>query len=289
MPRITENVRQVLGVKTGKGLADNGKGKIKSTTTKVHTGTLEGRRNSPNIRNPGAVDDISSASFETESEYSKQFESRLADTSSEGGSDQNDKAIPQEDSDMLDVEEGYHSQASESDKQPEEAMLKPKTKKKERDRPPIKATTFLPSLTIGGYWSGSESEPNTSDEEAAKIHPKRNRRGQRARQAIWEQKFGSGANHVQKQRQSRDDGWDPRKGAKSRDGTRGSKIRSKPKTQARDRGNPVMPTGANSDPVNKKGGKMPQDNKLHPSWEAARRQKEEKKTAAFQGKKVVFD
>ena len=290
VPGITENVRQVLGVKTGKSLADEGEGVIKSSTKTIHTGTIDDRRNSLSIRTPGAIDDALSTSSGTESEYLKQFESRLADTTSESGSDQNDEVMPHEDSAMLDTREGYHSQTPESDKQPKKATLKTKTKRKERDKSPIKATTFLPSLAMGGYWSGSESEPNTSDEEAAKIQPKRNRRGQRARQAIWEQKFGSGANHVQKQRQSRDDGWDPRKGAKSRDGARGSKVRSKPKTQIRDRGNPVMPTGANSDPVNKKGGKMPQDDKkLHPSWEAARRQKEEKKTVAFQGKKVIFD
>ncbi|TPR04721.1 Alcohol dehydrogenase GroES-like domain family protein [Aspergillus niger] len=133
---------------------------------------------------------------------------------------------------------------------------------------PATSTTFLPSLTMGGYWSGSEDE--AEDGEAANEPPRRkNRMGQQARRALWEKKYGSGANHVKQEKNKRkaggrDNGWDARRGA----------------TDGGDR------WGRGGGPPAKK----PEDNKpLHPSWEAARKAKEQKATAAFQGKKVTFD
>ncbi|OAR02022.1 hypothetical protein LLEC1_01618 [Akanthomyces lecanii] len=72
-------------------------------------------------------------------------------------------------------------------------------------------STFLPSL-MGGYVSGSES---ASDVDVA---PPKKRRGQRARRAIWEQKYGSNAKHVKDAARTRgrgrDDGWDMKRGSK---------------------------------------------------------------------------
>lgn len=69
-------------------------------------------------------------------------------------------------------------------------------------------STFLPSL-MGGYISGSESDASDVD-----VAPARNnRRGQRARQAIWEKKFKQEAKHLNKPKDSRDDGWDAKRGA----------------------------------------------------------------------------
>ncbi|KAK8116154.1 hypothetical protein PG984_012656 [Apiospora sp. TS-2023a] len=69
-------------------------------------------------------------------------------------------------------------------------------------------STFLPSL-MGGYVSGSESDASDLD-----VAPARNnRRGQRARQAIWEKKFKQDAKHLNKPKDSRDDGWDAKRGA----------------------------------------------------------------------------
>ncbi|KAL2870290.1 BUD22 family protein [Aspergillus lucknowensis] len=147
------------------------------------------------------------------------------------------------------------------------------------------STTFLPSLMMGGYWSGSESEP----EEVEETPRRKNRMGQQARRALWEKKYGAAANHVKEQKKkgkhNRDSGWDPRKGA----------------TGDGDGGRRKYGTGSNTTAmgVDKRGqhpqrgstaGKKPHDDKpLHPSWEAARKAKEQKTTAAFQGKKVVFD
>ncbi|KAF8319794.1 Bud-site selection protein [Clavulina sp. PMI_390] len=66
------------------------------------------------------------------------------------------------------------------------------------------ANRFLPSLQVGftrgddsdaESWSGPEVEAPGVDK------VRKNRRGQRARKAIWEKKFGRNANHVKKQRE----------------------------------------------------------------------------------------
>ncbi|KAK1779709.1 Bud-site selection protein [Copromyces sp. CBS 386.78] len=73
-------------------------------------------------------------------------------------------------------------------------------------------STFLPTL-MGGYISGSESASDVD------IAPSRkNRRGQRARQAIWEKKFKEEAKHLKKQQNARDAGWDMKRGAIASDG-----------------------------------------------------------------------
>ena len=294
IPAVIRKVREVLGIEAGKKQSEKSVGTSKGSVGKGSAKSLPDSKKPMGLRDSRTVDDAKSGGSDADSQYLKQYESRLADSSSERGSDPEDEIISQEVDEGPELAYGNDSQPSGLNEPPEKPTSKPRKKKKEPDKPPIKATTFLPSLAMGGYWSGSESEPNTSDEEAAKIQPTKNRRGQRARQAIWEQKFGSGANHVKKHEHSRDNGWDARKGAKSRDGDRRSQVRSKPQTRVSDRGKSVLPTGANSDPVNaninRKGGGIAQDSKkLHPSWEAARKQKEEKKAVAFQGKKVVFD
>jgi hypothetical protein len=147
---------------------------------------------------------------------------------------------------------------------------------------PATSTTFLPSLMMGGYWSGSESEPEEIDEAPRR----KNRMGQQARRALWEKKYGAGANHVKEGKQKsngRDGGWDPRKGATDGDGAR----------RRFGTGSNTMALGTDKRTGSQRGpaaGKKPQDDKpLHPSWEAARKAKEQKTMAAFQGKKVVFD
>ncbi|KAK6086710.1 NADH-ubiquinone oxidoreductase 30.4 kDa subunit [Seiridium cupressi] len=112
-------------------------------------------------------------------------------------------------------EENGHSHGEEDGESDENAVSPPPKKIKSRAarQPTVSSgnSTFLPSL-MGGYISGSESEASDID-----IAPsaKKNRRGQRARQAIWEKKFKKEANHVKKQNEKaiRDQGWDMKKGA----------------------------------------------------------------------------
>ena len=176
---------------------------------------------------------------------------------------------------------------------PREASLSPspppakKTKKEKRSAKPTGPTrdsTFLPSL-MGGYISGSESASDVD------IAPPKKRRGQRARQAIWEKKYGASAKHLQetKQKKGRDAGWDMRRGA----------------VDGEDQGRRTPWKKGVSNPFAKKtrdaegaGGWESQEAKpvkkdnegpLHPSWEAAKKAKDSQKAMAFSGQKVVFD
>jgi hypothetical protein len=131
-----------------------------------------------------------------------------------------------------------------------------------------KKTSFIPSLTMGGYISGSGS-----DVEEVDIAPKKNRRGQRERQQIWEKKYGCNAKHLQQQQQQKR----PRPRRKASPdytlGDTGSAAQSKRKVG----------------PKNDARGKD-DSGPLHPSWEAAKKAKEAKqKPVEFQGKKITFD
>jgi hypothetical protein len=174
---------------------------------------------------------------------------------------------------------------------------------------PSGTTTFLPSLMMGGYYSGSDSDDGgdaypQSGKDLLQPKQRKNRRGQRARQEIAEKKYGKNANHLKKlaanEVQSRDAGWDARKGAtEGRDRGRGFGNRMG------GRGTNRRLTGANGDAVvgrrdfgagnhqvqAKAQEKEKKEGPLHPSWEAAKKRKEQGlgKTAAFVGKKVTFD
>ncbi|KAI7671650.1 hypothetical protein KC319_g5505 [Hortaea werneckii] len=149
--------------------------------------------------------------------------------------------------------------------------------------PAPKKTTFIPSLTMGGYVSGSGSDPESDID----VAPKKNRRGQRARQALWEKKFGQKAKHLQKT--SRNAGWDPKRGAT--DGTERKPGQKPGMVNPAKRQLDREHTFANR----RDGGHASKKHKddqgpIHPSWEAAKKAKEKKEGgAAFAGKKITFD
>lgn len=158
-----------------------------------------------------------------------------------------------------------------------------------------KSMALLPSLTLSGYLSNSESTASESDPAVANIKIRKNRMGQQARRQLWEKKFGHKANHIKTQ--SRDQGWNEKKGAQSRDErNRRGRRRDTNGIGKRHQGSQPRPqglSGANNDPIGprrerKKDG-VKAEGPLHPSWEAAKRRKEVKKSVAFEGKKIVFD
>ncbi|KAK1251739.1 hypothetical protein MKX07_007218 [Trichoderma sp. CBMAI-0711] len=174
---------------------------------------------------------------------------------------------------------------------------KEEEKKKRAAKAAVKAarpgdSTFLPTL-MGGYISGSES---ASDIEA----PRKKRRGQRARQAIWEKKYGANARHLQKAaaKGGRDAGWDLKRGAVGPEDQgrgkwrKGGRLPGRPAGAAGGRG---YSQGRGNDreqdrpaPVAKPT-KKDNEGPLHPSWEARKKAKEAQKNVAFAGQKVVFD
>lgn len=160
------------------------------------------------------------------------------------------------------------------------SATKRRTAKASSSAAPVTSSSFVPLLTMGGYISGSGSE---IDDQFEAEKPRKNRRGQRARQAIWEKKFGKTAKHLQ--HQSENATWDPRKGAVSRSTSKFAKDANR------------LPLGKNRLETRKKVADVPKkaprrddSGPLHPSWEAAKKAKEKKSApVAFQGKKISFD
>jgi len=160
--------------------------------------------------------------------------------------------------------------------------------------PPSRPTdsTFLPSL-MGGYISGSES---ASDVDVA---PRKNRLGQKQRQAIWEKKFGAKAKHLQqpqkpqggKGKNKRDDGWDMRRGAVGEEDERQRKPWKKgienPLAALRKGGR------AGEEEAKRKPTKKDDEGPLHPSWEARKKAKQGQPQkiviGANSANKIVFD
>jgi hypothetical protein len=139
-------------------------------------------------------------------------------------------------------------------------------------------STALPSLSHAAYFSGSESEASDLDIDPA---PKKNRRGQRARQKIWEQKYGEKAKH--KEKEERNQGWDAKRGAVSNDRGRGKGGPKKGYGPERSGGNDTE-LGSR-----KKITKRDDSGALHPSWQAAKAAKEKKMAVKPQGTKITFD
>lgn len=114
----------------------------------------------------------------------------------------------------------------------------------------------LPLLNQG-YISGSEDD---EDVPVVNVQPERkNRRGQRARRKIWEQKFGKRANHVIKEQQE----------AQKREQEKEKKRKLKEQKMKQRLEFEAKP--------------------LHPSWEAQMKRKQELSAAKFNGKKVKFN
>jgi hypothetical protein len=143
---------------------------------------------------------------------------------------------------------------------------------------------FLPTL-LSGYVSGGDSDPDADyyknrGKKGRQEKPERkNRMGQQARRALWEKKYGRGANHVQKEEQKKREKQHART---ERAGTRGSRC-----------GNGPSRTGDGNDRIGRPPFKK-DEGPLHPSWEAARKAKEKQAQMAAamfkpQGKRITFD
>ncbi|KAL1999956.1 hypothetical protein VTN02DRAFT_3741 [Thermoascus thermophilus] len=332
MPGIMGGIRELLGLddaaaatdakkaKASKGEdegEDGGKDETTPAKPKRDEKKTQAQRREQDEVSSGEEDDgeegegseNANDSDEDSIDYSK-FDSRLAPSSGESdeGSDpeeeEEDKASntkPSRYDRARDLSLSPTPSASSSDSPPPTSLkgTKKSAASASASKAPTKSTTFLPSLMMGGYWSGSESEPEDLDS----VDPPRrkNRMGQKARRALWEKKYGDKANHIQKekqkQKQSRDSGWDMRRGATDADGggdARGRKRGAgagKPQSGQQGAGpNSNKKSATDRNKAHHQQKKAQMDNKpLHPSWEAARRQKEQKAQASFQGKKIVFD
>ncbi|KAI9676730.1 MAG: hypothetical protein M1829_002824 [Trizodia sp. TS-e1964] len=156
---------------------------------------------------------------------------------------------------------------------------------------PAATSTFLPSLMMSGYFSGSESGGDTGDAGNRPPQPRKNRRGQQARRALAEKKYGSKAKHLKGA--ARSSGWDPRKGATDTSASPGRWKERGSRTGTEGRRGSRAGSGDNPNTISvarrQKTKETRADAPLHPSWEAAKKAKELKRGALFQGKKVVFN
>lgn len=131
----------------------------------------------------------------------------------------------------------------------------------------------LPELATGYFSGGSDDEEDVDNDKVVKeaTTARKNRRGQRARQKIWEQKYGSKANHVQ-QENKRIASERERKQQEFEERQRKRDLKAKAlDSQDGTKHNPTNP------------------NKLHPSWEARKLAEQKQKDIKFSGKKITFD
>ncbi|GAA6058866.1 hypothetical protein JCM10212_002810 [Sporobolomyces blumeae] len=182
---------------------------------------------------------------------------------------------------------------------------------------PVTSSAFLPSLAAG-YVSYSDSDGEDAKwvkdaEREEKKGPRKNRRGQRARQAIWEKKYGSAAAHVVKASGGKPVPLEKLKKNKAarKNGT------ADPAPRKPEENKPFNPlnapggsTNPNAQPVGPRktapaataasgatsygapASAAPPGEKMHPSWEAKRKAAEALKNSASiqpQGKKITFD
>lgn len=181
---------------------------------------------------------------------------------------------------------------SESGSDSDEAVIPTKKAKITAVEAKPTSSAFIPALSHAAYFSGSESEASDLDVDIA---PRKNRRGQRARQKLAELKYGQKAKHLEKAQRSAT--FDPKRGAVS--GTDKRQRRGKPMGRGpQQSGGNAEPLGERKDKKDRKmgiGAKRDDKGELHPSWQAAKKAKESKKLkidvsgAKPAGKKVVFD
>ncbi|CCK73062.1 Bud22p KNAG_0M02090 [Huiozyma naganishii CBS 8797] len=144
----------------------------------------------------------------------------------------------------------------------------------------------LPEL-MAGYYSGEEDDSAEEDlvarQQLSNKPERKNRRGQRARRKIWEQKYGTQAAHVQreyaKQREERE-----KRQAEYEQRVAKREARTNANLTALGERRPRDAAGGDA-----AGGAPVARAEDHPSWVAKKLAEEKLKNAKFSGKKIKFD
>lgn len=152
----------------------------------------------------------------------------------------------------------------------------------------------LPEL-MGGYYSGgdSDSEQELANDKVANKQistqgQRKNRRGQRARRKIWEQKFGNKANHVVKERKQ----FAEKREKKQKEFEERAAKRSAKAAAIAAASSSASSTKSGLDEKSKNTFRLNKNDvpaAEHPSWIAKREAEAKLKNAKFEGKKVKFD
>ncbi|CDO93769.1 unnamed protein product [Kluyveromyces dobzhanskii CBS 2104] len=178
----------------------------------------------------------------------------------------------------------------EDDEEEEEEEEEEHSIDSDSDEPSSKRPKYnLPEL-MNGYISGDEEdeqEDRRARQQVAAAPVKKNRRGQRARQKIWEKKYGSQAKHVQrelekehKERETRQKEYEERQAKREEKAAQLAEQQRKRVSQYSSQSkSPYVPPPL---PV------ATADKPIHPSWEAKKIAEEKQKNVKFQGKKITF-
>ncbi|OBA20253.1 Bud-site selection protein [Metschnikowia bicuspidata var. bicuspidata NRRL YB-4993] len=176
----------------------------------------------------------------------------------------------------VDYNEITDQEMSESDNEREEER-KPKESKAKAEKAKKLA---LPELATGYFSGGSDDEDDVDNDKVVKeaTTVRKNRRGQRARQKIWEQKYGTKAVHVQKENLR----------------LASERERKQQEFEERQRRREQKAILAQQTNTSKTAGSalasgLGDSLKVHPSWEAKRIAEEKMKNVKFEGKKITFD
>ncbi|KAK0487342.1 Bud-site selection protein [Armillaria novae-zelandiae] len=182
---------------------------------------------------------------------------------------------------------------------------KPSATTKAQKKNSTGASTFLPSLSVGFIRGNEDSDWSDSDAKAGDIEQKKNRRGQRARRAIWEKKYGKNANHKKQEAAAAEAGrkrWNTtseggpsNRRYDSRTSRGNAKIdgdgRRDKGTEGQHRQRPDTGWGQRK-ALSREGPVAKPDDKeaLHPSWEAKRRlqAKQQVMNTDVQSRKIKF-
>lgn len=215
-----------------------------------------------------------------EDEILKQYEGLVADSDEEDNED--------EIATGLDPNINYNEV---TDEEPSASEEDDDDESDDEDDQPAKKKAKLPEL-MTGYYSGEDSDSDIEEDEIARKQAsnkivKKNRRGQRARRKIWEQKYGKQANHVQKEYEKQKAEREQRQiDYEARVAKRAAKQAAYDKTNANltelgERGSRSKQQLETAKPV-----KVHED---HPSWVAKKLAEDKLKNAKFAGKKITFD
>ncbi|WWC99076.1 hypothetical protein V866_005970 [Kwoniella sp. B9012] len=217
---------------------------------------------------------------------------------------ESDKSDEEEEEDISD-EDAIPIPPSKKSK-PAPAPPQPKEKPLKAEKIPkgdITSSMFLPSLAAG-FTRGDEGDSDPDDDLdpngviGKNTKERKNRRGQRARQAIWEKKYGKGAKHVVKAKAD-EEAYQAAKAKREADKRgRPEHMKGRDSGWGARSGQPSISNGSASVPkstvVPQQHQQPPREEKknLHPSWEAARLRKQKMGAVpadAPKANKIVFD
>ncbi|KAI5963881.1 BUD22 [Candida theae] len=244
----------------------------------------------------GENDDISDGSSDNSAESDLDDEEKLAEfdgmvAASDQDDDESDEGLnPEINYNEVTDEEPSEAENDDDDDDDSDDFFDEEPSKKKSKTGSIDDEYNLPELAQGYYSGGSDDESDDVDNDdvvKSITQQRKNRRGQRARQKIWAQKYGKEAKHIVKNRER----------VQSERETRQREYEErqrKRELKAQLLAEKQKPTGANTEPLGERkfrelSATPTEDKKIHPSWEAKKLAEEKLKNVKFQGKKITFD